>query len=318
MISLVILGFNRFGIYTQPCLDSILNTADLSHFEIILVDNGSTDDSAEPARAYCYNHPAILFHHSLTNLGFAGGMNLGVGLAHGDWVVLVNNDTLFPAGSLNRLQATLENAPSDMGIIGPVTNAAGNGQRLDVGELTTTQILAFGEKLAANPTGLLFDTYRTDFFCVAIRRKTWEELSGLDTHFGRGYYEDFDFSLRARKAGWRQAITEDVFIAHIGSASFGEIPKKQKQLIKENKSKLKSLHPDVRFEHQREGNLSILMQYMHHQEPSGFSKAQYLRVERRLTSLSQNYPRSLIKRLKWHWKCRKVRLFFQSLQQLGL
>jgi len=314
MISLIILGFNRFGTYTQPCLDSILSAVDLSHFEVILVDNGSIDDSAEQARAYCRAHPSVLFYSSPTNLGFAGGMNLGVGLANGDWVVLVNNDTLFPAESLNRFQLTLENAPSDIGIIGPVTNAAGNGQKLNLGELTTAQILAFGEELAVNPTGLLFDTYRTDFFCVAIRRKMWDELSGLDTRFGRGYYEDFDFSLRARKMGWRQAITEDVFVAHIGSASFGEIPKEQKQLIKDNKSKLKSLHPDVRFEHQREGNLSILMQYMHYQESGEWLKSQHLRLERRLINLNQDYPRSLIKRLKWHWKCRKVKRFFQYLQ----
>ena len=65
--------------------------------------------------------PRIRYAPEATNLGFAGGMNAGVALARGDWVCLVNSDTLFPAGALAALKAALQSVPPEVAMVGPVT-----------------------------------------------------------------------------------------------------------------------------------------------------------------------------------------------------
>lgn len=308
LISIVVLGFNNFEKYTKPCLDSIRYAIDSSSaFEMILVDNASTDSSQSASYDYCHLYQDIKFHQSETNLGFAGGMNLGVSFSKGEWVLLVNNDTLFPKSSLNRLQDILLCMDNAVGILGFITNAAGNEQKFNMDGYTIEQMMLFGEELIRNSTGFLIDVYRTDFFCVAIRKKMWDNLNGLDISFGLGYYEDFDFSLRARQAGWRQVITEDIFIVHVGSASFSVNLNLQKKIIKLNKLKLKNKYPFVKFRHQRDGNLEILYYYQQlllSGEIIDFPIL--LRLKRRILELKTNQPRSYIKKILWNLKLMKI------------
>jgi GT2 family glycosyltransferase len=143
--------------------------------------------------------------------------------------------------------------------------------------------------------------YRCDFFCIAIRVDVWRQLGGLDTAFGLGYYEDFDFSLRLRQAGWEQAITEDVFVYHQGSASF-QASKEARALMKRNKKLLESKHANARFEHTRLGNLQIFKEYRR-LKLSGLWDAQL--EQRRLLradALVGDAPRSWWK--AWVWKKR--------------
>lgn len=299
MLSIVVLGYNNFERYTQPCLDSLLPQLGTDE-ELLLVDNCSTDGSAESSVQYASARPRCRIIANQDNLGFAGGMNEGVRQTRGDWLLLVNNDTLFPRGSLARLRAVLADAPDDAGLLGPASNASGTGQQIGMADRPVEEIMQFGELLAQEPTGLLFDVYRVDFFCVAIRRTAWDQLGGLDTAFGKGYYEDFDFSLRIRDAGWRQFVTDDLLVAHIGSGSFRADRQAQNQLMKTNKKLLTAKHGDVRFEHQREGNLAILCQYRAlFPKTSGAPARVRVRIETRLQQLRGSRPKGLIKRAIW-------------------
>ena len=157
LISLVVLGFRQFDRTTGPCLNSLrpwLNDPDL---EFIVVDNHSPDDSADKTAQWCAQYPNVRCVLSDQNLGFAGGMNLGAQHATGKWLFLVNNDTLFPERALDALKIVLSDAPERVAMIGPVTNAAGNGQRLWMpdasvdeipsGDLATAKL--YGERIAA-------------------------------------------------------------------------------------------------------------------------------------------------------------------------
>ena len=199
-----------------------------------MFDNASPDGSGRLAQAWCINHPQIKFVQSDTNLGYSAGMNSAAELAQGQWLFLVNNDTEFPAHALEALKTVLKAAPSNTAMVGPVTNSAGNGQRLYDPAKSKEEWLELGAWLNTHPTGMLLPTYRCDFFCIAIRRDVWGILKGLDPIFGMGYFEDFDFSLRLRAKGFEQSITEDVFVFHQGSATF-QSSKKTKALIKCNK-----------------------------------------------------------------------------------
>lgn len=298
ILSLVILGFRNFDVTTRACLESLLPWIGDPTIEILVLDNGSDDDSAQKTASWCAAHPGIRCALSPTNLGFAGGMNSGASEVSGKWLFLVNNDTLFPANALDSLKRVLGEVGTDVAMLGPVTNAAGNGQRLWRPGTTHDEWLEIGRRLNENPTYQQMPTYRCDFFCIAIQRDVWNELAGLDVAFGLGYYEDFDFSLRLTKAGYRQVITEDVFVLHVGSATFRASPA-AKALIKRNKKLLKSKHPDARFEHTRLGNLAILLEYQNLKKIGSWSPALASRSNLREPALIEDAPRSALKRWLW-------------------
>lgn len=299
LLSLVVLGFRNFDVTTRACLNSLVPWLDDPEIEVLVVDNGSPDDSAQKTAAWCAAHPQVACLLSESNRGFAGGMNWGAGQARGRWLLLVNNDTVFPARTLDALKSVVREAPADVAMLGPVTNAAGNGQRLWKPGATHEDWLQVGQWLNENPTHQLMPAYRCDFFCIAIRRDAWDRLGGLDLDFGLGYYEDFDFSLRLAQAGYRQMITEDVFILHVGSATFKASPA-ARALIKRNKKLLKSKHPDARFKHTRLENLAVLEAYKRLEAAGAWTPVLEGRRQLRLGALTGDAPRSFLKR--WLWK----------------
>ncbi len=304
LLSLVVLGFRNFDVTTRVCMESLLPWLNDPEVEVLLVDNGSPDDSAQKTAQWCAAHPRVKCLLSETNRGYAGGMNWGAEQATGQWLLLVNNDTIFPAKTLDALKAVIRQAPSDVAMLGPVTNAAGNGQRLWKPGASHDEWLQIGRWLNEHPTHQLMPAYRCDFFCIAIRHDVWRELGGLDLEFGLGYYEDFDFSLRLAKAGYQQMITEDAFILHVGSATF-QGNAAARALIKRNKKLLQSKHPGARFEHTRLGNLAILQRYRELKREGAWSPALEARYQLRVGALEGDSPKSIVKR--WLWK-RKVRL----------
>lgn len=306
LLSLVILGYSKFDSVTRHCLDSLRPWLQDPDIEVLVVDNGSPDASAEKTQRWCDANPGAHCLVSDVNRGFAGGMNWGASQACGRWLLLVNNDTVFPALAMDAMKRVLAEVPSNVAMLGPVTNAAGNGQRLWNPQASHMQWLDTGEVLHRAPTHQLMPAYRCDFFCIAIRRDVWDQLGGLDTDFGKGYYEDFDFSLRLRAAGYEQMITEDVFVLHSGSATFGG-SLEARSLIKRNKQLLQSKHPNARFEHTRLGNLAVLERYKQLKDAGQWSPHLQARLLLRLDALKGDAPRSWLKR--WLWQ-RRVRHLF--------
>jgi GT2 family glycosyltransferase len=308
----VVLGFRNFDVTTRVCLDSLLPWLDDPEIEVLVIDNGSPDDSADKTAAWCIAHPRVKCLLSSSNRGFSGGMNWGVSQASGQWLLLVNTDTVFPISTLDALKRVLRRAPADVAMLGPVTNAAGNGQRLWKPGTTHAEWLKIGQWINENPTHQLMPTYRCDFFCIAIRRHAWARLGGLDLDFGLGYYEDFDFSLRLAQYGYRQMITEDVFILHLGSATF-KASAAARALINRNKKLLKSKHAHARFEHTRLGNLAVLREYERLLFTEDWTQNLRARTVLRIDALKGDEPRSLIKRWLWNRKIGALRTVFYQL-----
>jgi GT2 family glycosyltransferase len=306
LLSLVVLSYKGFDRTTGPCLTTLAAALDDPRIEVILVDNGSDDGSAARCASLAAQQRELVYLPQSTNLGFAGGMNVGVAAARGEWVCLVNSDTLFPQGAVAALLATLRTVPASVAMVGPVTNAAGNGQRLALPDMPMSQVPAIGAEAMQRPTGVLTPTYRTDFFCVAVRRSVWQQLGGLDQVFGVGYYEDFDFSLRLRRAGHEQVIAEDVFVAHVGSATFS-IMGAQHELMRGNRALMQQRHPDMRFESAREGNALALQHLIATATTRGWDDGLRRRAAWRLATLSWDEPKSPFKRWRWRRHTRAIR-----------
>jgi len=302
-ISVVVLAYNQFERITLPCLESLRPWYGDPELEFIVYDNASPDGSSEKTKKWCEKFATIKFVQSATNLGYAGGMNAAAALATGEWLLLVNNDTEFPAHALDALKHVLLTAPAEIGMIGPVTNSAGNGQRLYDPSKTKQQWLDLGAWLNTNPTELLIPTYRCDFFCIAIRHSVWRQLNGLDTVFGMGYYEDFDFSLRLREAGHGQAISEDVFVYHQGSATFA-LSDQLKKNIKKNKKIVVGRHKNAKFLHVRVCNLMILKDPLYTQDSKN-NRTLEVRRKIRMDSLKKDLPKGFLKKLRWKYLINK-------------
>ncbi|MFZ3129010.1 MAG: glycosyltransferase, partial [Rhodoferax sp.] len=119
LLSLVVLGFRNFDATTRVCLDSLVPWLGDPEIELLVIDNGSPDDSAKKTAAWGAAHPQARCLLSESNRGFAGGMNWGVEQAHGQWLLLVNNDTIFPAKTIDALKRVIREAPLDVAMLGP-------------------------------------------------------------------------------------------------------------------------------------------------------------------------------------------------------
>lgn len=216
MASIVLLNWNGLE-WTRKCIESV--QADPSYpAELIVVDNGSTDGSLDYLRSLA----GIRLIANEKNRGFAGGVNQGLAAARGDWVVLLNNDTVVTDGWLTRLVAHGEKDRT-IGIVGPMSNHTAGFQLIrdvpydqqDLGGLAD-----YAASLAADQSGEGFAAPRAIGFCMAIRRELLQRVGGFEEQFGIGMFEDDDYSLRAQLAGFRVWIAKDVFIHHFGSRTF--------------------------------------------------------------------------------------------------
>lgn len=219
LTSIVILTLNQLG-NTRLCLESIERHTPLPH-ELIIVDNGSTDGTVDYLRDYMARHTNVCVVVNSFNRGFAAGNNQGLFLARGEYVLLINNDTIVPHGWLARMLSVLERRP-EAGLVGPMSNYVAPPQLIpDVSYHTIDEMEAFAARWSAENAGQIMPSGgRLIAFCLLVRRQVIEDIGGLDEQFGSGNFEDDDFSIRAALFGHDALIAKDAFVHHTGSQTF--------------------------------------------------------------------------------------------------
>ena len=218
LTSIVILTYNEFDC-TRECLESIASNTPEPH-EIILVDNGSSDATLPYLRELCAANGRYRLLENGENKGFAAGCNLGMGLARGGRILLLNNDVVVTRGWLGGMLECLEREPG-AGIVGPMSNEVAGPQRVAGTSYRSTQELEdFARAFSRANGGRRIRVPRLVGFCLLFTRELLESVGELDQSFGSGNFEDDDFCLRAALAGFGCAIAGDVFIHHYGSRSF--------------------------------------------------------------------------------------------------
>ena len=220
--SIVILSYNNFEKATRLCIASVIKNTDAEQCEIIVVDNGSTKDTVAKLKVIASKEKNVRLIANSQNLGYAAGNNVGIEASRGEFVILLNNDALIGPDFLEKIHFPFIASPK-VGLVGPVTNSCGNEQRIELPNLNSKNFAELSEFYTSNNLNLFFKTTRLGFLCVAICRLVIDKIGLLDENFGLGMFEDDDYCLRAKKAGFELVIAEDCFVYHFGSVSFSKL-----------------------------------------------------------------------------------------------
>ncbi len=223
LVSIIIPVFNKIE-FTALCLDRIWrHTGDDLAYEVVVVDNASSDGTAEWFAAPRVCPAPLVFHRSAENLGFAKGNNLGVGLSRGEFVLFLNNDTLVQPGWLHEMLRVARSRPA-VGIVGikqlfPYTNvvyhtgivfAPGGVPQHLYPHLDATLPVVNQEREYQAVNGA----------CLLISRALFDECGGFDNAYRNGY-EDIELCMQVRARGRTVMCCTTASIFHYGQTSEG-------------------------------------------------------------------------------------------------
>ena len=219
--SIIVVTYNNLEL-NRLCLESIYARTEWPNFEVIVVDNNSTDGTREYLKEAEENFPNLRVVLNDSNLGFAAANNIGLRQATGDYLVLLNNDTIVTRGWLSTLIRHLQ-ADVSIGLIGPVTNNIGNEAKVDVGYSDPEDMPAWAASFVREHDGQVFSIPMLAMFCLAMRRDVFEKVGWLDEQFGIGLFEDDDYTHRVKTNGFRIVCAADAFVHHFGQAAFKKL-----------------------------------------------------------------------------------------------
>ncbi|GAA4998694.1 glycosyltransferase [Pseudoluteimonas lycopersici] len=210
--SIVIPVFDQLH-HTRRCLQALAAQAHAVDFEVIVVDDGSSDGTD----AYCTAIPGLRYHRRAGNGGFIAACNDGAALARGEeFLVFLNNDTVPQPGWLDALLRTFDEVP-DAGLVGAqlmfpdgslqesggVVFADGSGWNYGRGELPGDPRFAYSR-----------DADYVSGAAIAIRRELFACLGGFDPRYAPAYYEDTDLAFAVREAGLRVLVQPAAKVVH--------------------------------------------------------------------------------------------------------
>lgn len=200
--SIVIPTYNKLERALKPCVESVLKYSNLDEIEIIIVSNGCKDGTHRWLNEMRLQYPDVIEYRIIEEpIGYTKAGNIGIKIAVGDYIVLLNNDTQIlqspPNTWLELLVAPMEQ-DEKVGITGPM--------------------------LAHSPSA---NAWFLIFFCVMIRRSVIDTIGLMDEIYAPGYGEDTDYCLKAVQAGFKvQQVPNDerLYSDHEGKRMIGNFP----------------------------------------------------------------------------------------------
>jgi GT2 family glycosyltransferase len=239
----IVIPVHDGGDIVLACLGSVL-AAVPTGARVLVVDDGSSDPAVVAALDDLVRRRKIRLIRHPAARGFPAAANAGIRASTGRDVILLNSDTLVPPGWLERLRAAAY-ASRDIGTVTPLSNDASilsypgaSGTNPQPDQAATTRL----DRLAERANGAsLIDIPVGVGFCLYLRRDCLDATGSFRANiFARGYGEENDFCLRARRLGWRNVALTGLFVGHHGGASFGG---SAKHLRTRNGRIVEQLHP---------------------------------------------------------------------------
>jgi N-acetylglucosaminyl-diphospho-decaprenol L-rhamnosyltransferase len=233
-LSIVIICWNDLKVIAD-CLKSIYAETRIEDFEVIVSDNGSTDGSIEFIQK---NHPSVRVLENGANLGFAKGNNVGIHASRGEYVLILNPDTIMHDGTLDKLVSFADRHP-EAGAFGCRTLNPGGSYQMSARPFPTIRGY-WMSALCLRPLGRVSKLFLGEQYpwwkddseravdwlsghCVMFRRDLLNQLKGFDEQFFY-HFEEVDLCRRVWNAGFSGLFTPEAVITHIGGQSVSRFP----------------------------------------------------------------------------------------------
>lgn len=228
-VSIIISAYNQYE-YTLRCLNSIYCFVKDLDYEIILIDDASSD-------ATCHiedNIENINVIHNQSNQGYIHSCNKGVSVARGQYLLLLNNDTMLINDAVTPLRNYLKENNRVAAVGSKIIMSNGKIQNSGCKIFNGNQVCQIGN--GQNPLLPSFNSIddTIDFLCgasIMVPKKIWNDVGGYDSIYGFGYAEDVDICFKIKHLGFDIAYIPQSEIVHFGSRSF---VKKKEEYIKNN------------------------------------------------------------------------------------
>ncbi len=220
-VSIVIVSFNARA-DLERCLESLHSAPPAATHEIVVVDNGSTDGSADAARRWT----DVRVIDAGGNVGFARANNIGIRASRSEHLLLLNSDTIVPPGAIDGLLAELDADPQ-VAVVGPRLVDGQGRAELSFGRMIGPLNELRQKRLGRSPLGEL--TRRRHYpdwvsgACLLVRRADAEAVGLLDERYFM-YTEDVDFCAAIRARGRRILFTPAVEVVHLRGRSAATAP----------------------------------------------------------------------------------------------
>ena len=214
--SLVVLAYNQLS-YTKLCMDSIYKYSDDIDFEVITVNNGSSDGTRE----YFNSLPNEKKINYDVNVGIEKAINDAIDICDGEYFVLINNDIIVTTNWLSNIVKVLDSDPK-IGAVVPASNTPTNDQIVYADYSNTSELQEFAKKYNVSNPRLWEERVDLTMYLVAFRTATLRELGKLDTAYSPGGYDDDDLSFRYRRAGYKLILAYDTYVHHYMSVTMSE------------------------------------------------------------------------------------------------
>jgi len=228
-LSIVIVTWNSQG-FIRNCLDSIFLSQGNFTSEIIVVDNGSVDETAKIVEQL---YPQVNLIQNKKNLGYAKANNQGIEKAKGEYILLLNPDTQVLEDSLSLIYEFMEENPK-IGALGPKLLNPDESIQSSCREFPTfsTLIWEFSGLSRLFPTSRVFGRWRMGYFnfdeqretdqpmgsALMLRRATLEDVGAFDESFVM-FFNDVDLCFRIKKGGWKIYFYPEAKVIHHKGAS---------------------------------------------------------------------------------------------------
>jgi N-acetylglucosaminyl-diphospho-decaprenol L-rhamnosyltransferase len=216
-LSIIIVSWNTSKLLSQ-CLESIYRSELRSTFEIIVVDNGSTDDSISILNT---NFPDVNVILNDRNLGFAKANNQGLAMAKGRYILLLNSDTIVLPGAFDEMIRVADLNPQT-GVIGPkLLNMDGTLQKSWSSFPSFLSELVGKNFRIRHPIVTIPNTYDVDWImgaCMLVRAATIQDVGKMDEDYFF-YSEETDWCFRIKRKNWKIWYLTSAKIYHLGGGS---------------------------------------------------------------------------------------------------
>jgi len=235
-LSIVIVTWNSEE-FIRNCLDSIFLSQGNFTSEVIVVDNGSSDETAKIVEQL---YPQVNLIQNKKNLGYAKANNQGIEKAKGEYILLLNPDTQVLEDSLSLMCEFMEENP-EIGALGPKLLNPDKSVQLSCREFPTfsTLIWEFSGLSRLFPRSRVFGRWRMGYFnfdkqretdqpmgsCLMLRRATLEDVGAFDENFVM-FFNDVDLCFRIKKGGWRIYFYPEAKVIHHKGASTRKVKAK--------------------------------------------------------------------------------------------